>query len=206
MAPAISARSRALLLQKSCFSARQVYLDYDFDHSNIDSTWRRDNVLAPSRLLCRPAPKLTVSNWSGGKTPASAAGKLTLIHFVDAKIRGSLEGLVKLKGIAERHRQQVQVIALVVVGERIYPPGATVPKRGLEPDAFKKEFDALSADQELEFPVGYLSGTDDPVATLFLVQRFPTTILIGKDGTLLAYHPLVSLDAGWETLVEELGK
>lgn len=209
VAPALSSLSRIQLLE-NCYAARQVYLDYDFDYPDIEQTWRQDNIRAPTTLLCREAPPLDVEKWIPGDAPAvqpgrASGGKFILLHFVDAASPAAMNTLAEVDMLARENPEKLQVIGLVPRSDRLFDPGRKSTLSDLDADRFQAGVARVARDLDLSFPLAFTpGGAVDTNLTAYRVQRFPTMVLVGPDGTVVAYHTLPTVDAGWTYLIEEL--
>jgi hypothetical protein len=199
---ALSSQSRVRGVKKDCYAARQTYLDYEFYHTDIDATWLNDHVTVPSRLLCRPAPALSENIQWLGKAPGS--GKVKILHFATAYSAQDIahvgQASDQLSGIPG-----VSVSTLIPSTGRIFDPSTGQVKSGLSSGDFQAAAKALFGDAKQA--VGILKGgREDPTITRFGVKHYPTTVMIGPDGTVAAYNTAAELDPGWAVLAKTLTK
>lgn len=199
---ALSARSRALLAKGKCYAARQVYLDYDFYNSNIDAPWRNDHISVPSRLLCRPAPSVrTATNWVTA-APVLKKGKSTLLHFMSMDSALSADHLTRASEIAGRI-EHADVVSLIPNGSRLYDTVSGKILSGLTPIAFAEKVTAIAESKAQAIGILH-GGQSDAMIQSYGIKQFPTLVLIGPDGTVVAYDTSGELDAGWEVLAKSL--
>lgn len=205
--PALSARSRLLLLRDGCFKARAAYLDYEFEHGEIDPEWRQSNITAPSALMCRPAPPLGQLEWVNGRAPrivpgAPVPGQVVLLHFIDSSFPLSMTTIQPVHELAERFPEKLQVITLLRRSAKFFNPKTLETSEELDAPAYEKLVEDYAKDAGLSQALATRG-----VGRAFLDYRvafYPTLVLLDTSGQVVAYSPGLPLDKGWATLVEKL--
>jgi hypothetical protein len=214
IAQALSSKSRLEICEGDLYGPRQVYMDYAWNHDQVEAAWRVAHLESPVELLLDPASRLAVPSWHGHRAPAvlpgiekPATSKVILLSFFAPTSEIIEEFLPALNELARRQSERLQVIGLVPPARSAYSVEKKETLVNLPPEGFRAEAERYLEAAALQYAVGFLAaGLGESTCAAYRIQRLPTLVLIDRENRIVAYQALDVVDGGWEKAVEALGR
>lgn len=152
--------------------------------SAVDQNQRR-YLAAIEPFLGKPAPRLRVDHWVGGKVEGgdvlgTLAGKVVLLDFWQPWCEPCRKAMPHLVALQAQHREDLAVLGLCKIENYGYDVSEKVAVRPLTPETYPAHVEDFRKDMGITYPLAIAATGDNNTA--YAVAGIPTLVVIDRKG------------------------